>query len=93
MAALVGGLRLRRGGVCGVGAGRVVGLAVRVVLGCAGRGGDRLGRRVGGADEVVCGSSAALALFGREPVGGAALVFGLAGGEGVGDATDGVPHP
>ena len=48
-------------------------------------GGRRLGRRVGGADQVGGGLSAAFALFGGESEQGASLVFGVAGGEGVGD--------
>src|SRR6266508_3852383 len=44
------------------------------------------GRRVGGADEVGGGLSAAFAVLGCEPVCGSPFVLGLAGGEGVGDA-------
>jgi hypothetical protein len=51
----------------------------------AGAGGRALGWRVGGADEVLGGVSAAFAVFGWETSRGSLLVGGLAGGVGVGD--------
>src|SRR5450755_3626212 len=62
---------------------RLVGCAVWAVLG--GGGGGRSGRRVRGADQVLGGLAVAFAVFGWEPERGAALVLGLAGGEGVVD--------
>lgn len=45
-----------------------------------------LGRSAGGVDQFLGAVAAVLALLGWEPVGGAALVVGLAGLEGVVDA-------
>ena len=77
----VGGVRWWRA-VEWVGLARgVARLAARAGWAVLGGEGGGLGRRVGGGREVFERVAATFALFGREPVGGAVFVLGLAGVE------------